>query len=386
MPRERSSDGRDFLFVQSTTELGGAEKVLLNLIEGNQDLRDRSVIVTLGFGDGDLPDRLRQAGASVVELKMGRLSQPWKLPPILQAIRRVAREAGVKVVIGNGTHPQVVAGVAARLAGARAAFMIHAIYPYPLQRNGLVEALALIGPCDMAIAVSDAARQAIAALKPRTPTRLVHNGTPLLEVSAADAQQARRELGATEGDVLIGCFGRLQRWKGQDVFVDAAGQIARQDARARFVVVGGATFGMEPEYFEGLKRTARDLGLGDRLVFTGFRSDVPRLMAACDVVCHTSRVPEPFGLVVVEAMALGRPMIATRGGGPSEIIADESHGILVAPGDPAALGQALSGLLADPDRRRRIGAAGQARIRAEFSIQASAGKLVRCLDELAARA
>jgi len=165
--------------------------------------------------------------------------------------------------------------------------------------------------------------------------------------------------------------------------VQAAGQIARQYPRCRFAIVGGATFGLEPEYFDGLKRAAADLGVAERLVFTGFRTDVPRLMAACDVICHTSRVPEPFGLVVIEAMALGRPTIATRGGGPSEIIASPSQGTLVPPDDPGALARAVSELIEDPERRRRMGAAGRERVQSTFTIDAAARNLIGCLDELA---
>jgi len=129
-------------------------------------------------------------------------------------------------------------------------------------------------------------------------------------------------------------------------------------------VVGGSVFGLEPEYFEELKRNAISLGLADRVRFTGFRTDVPRLMAACDVVCHTSRVPEPFGLVVLEAMVLGRPVVATEGGGPSEIIASDADGILVPPEDPGALARAMIALIDDPERRRTLGARGRELVRA----------------------
>src|SRR4029077_7787331 len=145
------------------------------------------------------------------------------------------------------------------------------------------------------------------------------------------------ELGAQPGDVVFGVFGRLQRWKGQDVFVSAAIEVARARPGSRFVVVGGSVFGLEPEFFASLQQRVRERGLDGRITFTGFRSDVPRLMAACDVVCHTSRVPEPFGLVVIEAMMLGRPVIATRGGGPSEVITSDDMGVLEPAQDPAAL-------------------------------------------------
>src|SRR6185437_10517970 len=175
--------------------------------------------------------------------------------------------------------------------------------------------------------------------RPGIDIRLLYNGTPQRTVSPDDARAARAELGATEDEVVIGSFGRLQRWKGQDVFIAA----------------GGATFGFEADYAEGLKTAAAVPELEGRVTFTGFRTDVARLMAACDVVCHTSRVPEPFGLVIVEAMALGRAVIATAGGGPSEIISSPQEGVLIAPDDPRALAATMRELIDDPDRRARLG-------------------------------
>ena len=127
-------------------------------------------------------------------------------------------------------------------------------------------------------------------------TRLLYWGTPLRQVTQEETQAARAELGARAGDLLVGVFGRLQRWKGQDVFVEAAARVARERPNIRFVIVGGSVFGLEPEFAEGLRARVQALGIGEKVVFTGFRSDVPRLMAACDIVCHTSRGGEPFGL------------------------------------------------------------------------------------------
>jgi glycosyltransferase involved in cell wall biosynthesis len=105
-------------------------------------------------------------------------------------------------------------------------------------------------------------------------------------------------------------------------------------------------------------------------------------MAACDVVCHTSRVPEPFGLVIVEAMALGRSVIATEGGGPSEIIASDEYGLLVPPGDSRALARSMLALVDDPDRRRALGENARERVRREFSIDVMASRLLEYLDAL----
>jgi glycosyltransferase involved in cell wall biosynthesis len=373
---------KDFVFVQSTTEVGGAESVLFNLFEASASLRERSVVASLSFGNGNLPERLRHIGAEVVELPRARLRQPIGVAGTVIALRTLARERGIRAIIGNGAHPQIVGGVAARLAGIRSAYLVHMIHAHPWWKNDALDAIAVKSPCDLMLAVSKAALATLEQIRPKVTKRLLYNGTPMREVSAEQAQRARHELGVREGEILFGVFGRLQRWKGQDVFVEAAAEVARRRPETRFAIVGGSVFGLEPEFLDGLNRRVAELNLGERLVFTGFRKDVAALTAACDVVCHTSRVPEPFGLVVIEAMSLGRPVIATRGGGPSEIIDSEAVGVLVQPDDPQALATAMTSLVDNPDRRRAIGASAKARAHRDFTIDRMASELLAHLDRL----
>ncbi len=381
-PSPEQDRQRDFLFVQSTTEVGGAEVVLLNLFEHSPELRERSFVVTLGFGSGNLPSRLRKLGVEVVEMKMPRLRRAWELAPVFARLRGLVRRRGVRVLIGNGGHPQIVAGLTARLAGARSVFIAHMIYPHPIWKNDPRDIIALRGPLDLILAVSKSAQSTLSKLRPTVPNALMYNGTPIREVAPADVRAVRRELNVRDDEILIGVFGRLQRWKGQDVFVKAAAEVATARPSSKFAVVGGSVFGLEQDFADDLRRSADQLGLGGRLAFTGFRSDVSRLMAACDIVCHTSRVPEPFGLVVVEAMALGRATIASRGGGPSEIVTPDS-GILVPPEDPGALARAVISLIDDPGRRRAMGERARERARREFSMEKSTGTLLAHLNALA---
>lgn len=376
------SPRRDFLFVQSTTEVGGAESALLNMFTSSAELRRRSVIASLGFGKGDLPARLRAAGTEVVELPRARLRDPLGLARTLVALRALVKERGIAVVVGNGAHPQILGGAAARLAGARSVFLVNMIHAFPLWANDPLDALAIRSPCDLMLAISQASKETMEKLRPRVETRLFYWGTPIRSVSSDEAQGARAELGVTGDEVLVGVFGRLQRWKGQDVFIEAAALVARERPKIRFVVVGGSVFGLEPEFLQGLQSRVQELGLSDRVTFTGFRTDVPRLMAACDLVCHTSRVAEPFGLVVIEAMSLARPVIATRGGGPSEIMSSEDMGILIPSEDPGALAAAITALAGDGERRGRIGARAAARIREAFTIEIMTGNLIRHLDSV----
>jgi glycosyltransferase involved in cell wall biosynthesis len=287
------------------------------------------------------------------------------------------------VLLGNGAHPQVFAAAAARLARARSVYVVHMIHRVPLWANGPIDALAVASPFALAVSNSTATLEAMRRLRPRARHALVHPGVPDTVVDPGDAREARRELGAGDGEVLFGVFGRLQRWKGQDVFVEAAARVAREVPGTRFAVVGGSVFGLEPQFARALALRAGALGLGGRIVFAGQREDVPRLMAACDVVCHTTRVPEPFGMVIAEAMAQARPVVATRGGGPSEIVEEGGTGLLVPPDDAAALANAMRMLGIDSALRDRMGARGRERARERFTSDRAAAGLAAALGGVA---
>jgi glycosyltransferase involved in cell wall biosynthesis len=133
-------------------------------------------------------------------------------------------------------------------------------------------------------------------------------------------------------------------------------------------VSGGAIYETEGHegYADRLMRRAVDLGLGGRVHFLGNRDDVPEILAALDVLVHVPSAPEPFGRVVAEAMAVGKPVIAARAGGLPEIVEDEVTGLLVPPGDVAATAAALTRLLRDPALRARLGAAGRRQAEQRF--------------------
>jgi glycosyltransferase involved in cell wall biosynthesis len=376
------ADRRDVLFIQSSTELGGAERVLLNLLGHNDELRRRSLTAVLGFGDGDLPQRMRALGAEVVELAKARLRDTPRVLRTIWRLGSLARVRGVRVVVGNGVHPQVLGGWVARVSGAKSLFLVHMIHRIPLRSNELLDQLALMGPCDLMLANSRASLIPLKQLRPRVTKQVLSLGTPIVTVDSDTRDRVRSELGVAPEETLVGVFGRLQRWKAQDVFVAAAGLVAAARPRVRFVVVGGATFGLEPEFAVALRGEAERLGLTERLVFTGHRQDIPQLMAACDVVCHTSRVPEPFGMVVIEAMSLGRPVIATRGGGPSEIITDGEEGLLVEPDDARLLAAAMVALVDDPERRARMGTQARARVHGAFTAESMAQQFVAHVDRM----
>ena len=146
----------------------------------------------------------------------------------------------------------------------------------------------------------------------------------------------------------------MQAWKGHLLHLHALAEIRKLDWVCWFA--GGAQRAEEDRYAEELRSTAERLGIADRVRFLGQRSDIPKLLAAADIFCQPNRDPEPFGIVFIEALWAGCPVITTAMGGALEIV-DESCGVLVEPGDAAGLARALARLIEAPDLRGRLGLA-----------------------------
>lgn len=181
---------------------------------------------------------------------------------------------------------------------------------------------------------------------PGAPFQVVHSGTDVAEVGGPLLERA------TAGVI---CVGRLNRWKGQDVLLKAISRLPEELRSRCEVELVGSAFESEPEVAAELKALCSALDLDDRVTFLGERSDARTLMARADVVVVPSKKPEPFGMVVIEAMALGRAVIATTPGGPAEVITDGVDGCTVPIGDIGSLTAALAGLLQDPVRARSLG-------------------------------
>ena len=189
----------------------------------------------------------------------------------------------------------------------------------------------------------------------------------------------RRTLGLSDSvRLVVGLFGRVAPWKGQHLAIEAA---ARLDATA-LLIVGAPLFG-EVAYAEELAGLVERLGLTGRVKLLGFREDIPRLMRAVDVVVHTSTAPEPFGRVLVEAMLVERPVIAADAGGAREIVEEGVTGLLVPPGQPDPLADALRRLLDDPALRLSMGQRGRERAERRFTLRPTLEALDRLLTSVA---
>ncbi len=210
----------------------------------------------------------------------------------------------------------------------------------------------------------------------------IYDGIDCSRVASGGGAAIRREFGIPADAPCIGIVGHIQEWKGQLLVAEAVARARRQIPALRCLIVGGV-HRLGAAYGEQLKRRVAEPDLAGHVVLTGARRDVPACMDAMDVVIHASN-REPFGRVLIEAMAVGRPLIAPREGGPREIVADGETGLLVPPRDPDALAAAIVTLMSDPARRAAMGRAARARAAAVFDIRQHARAVEAVFDDVLA--
>jgi glycosyltransferase involved in cell wall biosynthesis len=194
-----------------------------------------------------------------------------------------------------------------------------------------------------------------------------------------DPQSLRSRLGIATTSRVIGIVGNLKRWKGQHVFLEAMIRILPEYPEVLGLVVGSP---VEAPYVAELQDILRRHSLEKRVLFVGYQQHSIDFMALMDVVVHASVEPEPFGIVITEAMALGKPVIATAHGGPVEIVADGISGFLTPAGDAEVLAERIRQLLDQPEVARKFGEAGRMRFEQEFVINSGVRRLESLYGEL----
>jgi len=381
---------RRILFLDHTAALGGAELCLLDVAE---HFRATSQVALME--DGPLRAALEQRGVGVTVLEragsLQRVKRESSVPgvaavgAVLGAAQEVARLArGYDLVYANSQKSFVVACASAAFARRKVLWHLHDILdPHVFSRVNIgVDVFLANYVASRVIANSQATANALVA---RGGTRaridVVYNGLdPAVAdaVRAHDVAAARASIGVG-GAPLLGLFGRLAPWKGQDVAIRALAICA--DSGVQLAIVGGALFG-EEAYGAELRALVAELGLERRVHFLGFRSDVPVLMRAVDVLIHTSVTAEPFGRVIVEGMLAERPVIATAGGGASEIVEAGVTAWQVAPNDPAALAAAIAEVLGNPARAREVAAAGRRSALERFTLAATLPLTERAVERV----
>ncbi len=356
-------------------QLGGGELMLQQLLRQPHDADVAFTVIFLR--DGPMVADARALGHDVRVVEAGRFREPLKRLGAIRRIVAIAREVRADVLFAWMVAAQPMVGLASWMSGIPAVW-----YQVGLPGGDWLDRIATALPARGVIVLSKAGAEAQAALRPSRPQRLVYPGVSL-EAYDPDRLPSpaalRSELGLPAQGPLIGLVGRLQRWKGMHVAIDAMPAVLTRHPDAHLVIVGGA-HETEPAYPDELARQIARLGLSSQVTLAGFRTGIPKWMQAMDVVVHASD-REPFGIVVIEAMALGKPVVAGDAGGPAEVITPGEDGLLAPYGDAPALAAAIGRFLDDPALAARCGA--KARVRArDFDEPRYARAVVRAVREL----
>jgi glycosyltransferase involved in cell wall biosynthesis len=238
---------------------------------------------------------------------------------------------------------------------------------------------ALASLTDRAIAVSHSTREFLVRERfvPPDRVRLIWNGAPLDEFAPAGphrGRRVRRDLGLPEGALVVGSIGRLNAQKGHRFLLEAAAPLCRRRRDLRVLVVG------DGDLMEDLRGQASTLGIAERVVFAGHRTDVPDVLAALDVFCISS-LYEGTPLALFEAMAAGRAVVSTAVDGCREVLEDGESGLLVPPGDAGALEAALDRVLGDPGLRDALGRGALEASRA-YDVRSCVAQMEALYDEI----
>ncbi len=375
------------LFLDQSGKPGGAELCLIDIAKPYR----QNCLVGL-FADGSFRDLLEKNQIPVKILTnqaiqvrkestllqgLGSLAQ---LLPLINKVAKIARD--YDLIYANTQKALVIGAIASFLSRRPLVYHLHDILsPEHFSKTNRTIAVTLANRfAKLIIANSQASKTAFIAASGRAEiVEVVYNGfsSTSYQVNETQIKQLRQEL-ELEDKFIIGHFSRLSPWKGQHILIEA---IAQSPQEVTAILVGDALFG-EQEYVKQLHEQVEKLQLQNRIKFLGFRSDIPQLMSACNLVAHTSIAAEPFGRVIVEAMLCGKPVVAASSGGAVEIVEHNVNGYLVTPGEPQELAQIIKTCVKEPSKTAMLAENALCSARDRFDVEVINQQIAQALSKI----
>ena len=374
--------GKKILFVHSSAELYGSDRCLAWMAAG---LLERGMLVEAALPfHGPLEEQLGQMGVPVhtTDTLVFRRNIMHPAP-----LARFAAEAGqgiwrLRSLIYNNKYDLIHSNTGVVVGGALAAWFsgVPHIWHFREILSEFRQMWKLHEPLvtrtsKRIVCISGPVADQFKSLEAHRNTIVVHDGIPVSESSRGSQPGWNREA------IRVLSIGRLASYKGQDVLIEAVRSLVDigYDLELTFV---GDVFGEQTDFRETLKRKVLELQMSSRVRFMGFCSDVRPFIEDADIFVLPSRRPEGLGLVVLEAMSQGTPVVATRGGGVTEIIEDRKNGILIEPGDAASMAAAIGALAKSPALAEKIGENGYRTVAERFSVTTMCENLAGVYNEV----
>ena len=380
------SEGKNVLFVHQSSELYGSDKVLLYIVELmlKRGLYYPLVIIP---DAGPLMDELKRRGVEVHVANVGKISRSIASPLglfklVLSAVKgsmeiRAILNGRKMAVVHSNTLAVFSGAVFSWLFRVKHVWHVHEIIMRPRLASKLFPRLANFFS-DVVLSNSTLTERWLVdeCQSIRGKSVVAFNGLP--DVSRESRTHAKKNGNAVSrfDGVTVSLVGRINRWKGQELFIDAVGLMKERGGlgSVRFLIVGDPAPGLD-SMLSGLKDRVSERGLTDYFCFVPFAEDVWAIWDATDIAVVPSTEPEPFGMVAIEAMAVGVPVIAAAHGGLLDIVVDGVTGLLFSPRNPDALCSALEKLINDQGLRRAFGEEGMRRQKELFSIDSQVSVL-----------
>jgi glycosyltransferase involved in cell wall biosynthesis len=352
--------------------LGGAEAMLHTILEGAGESGHELELVF--FHDGPWPAELAAAGLRVEIVEAGRVRNVGRLATTIARLAALFRARRPDVILNWATKTQLYGSPAAVLAGMRDRVIW---WQHAIAGRHWLDLGANLLPARAIAVYSTAAAEAQERLWPHRRTIVIPAGaTPLGDRASAAPLQLPRDV------PVVGIVGRLQSWKGQDRLLRAQALLREHGHPLQLVIVGGDSYGLSPEYAASLPELVSRLGLDGSVTLVGEVADAMPYIEQFDILVNASD-PEPFGIVLLEAMAAAVPVVAVDAGGPRDIVEHARTGMLARSGEPADLAAALEPLLSSRALRHELGAHGRERFMREYTDDAVRGRFFAALQSIA---
>lgn len=359
--------------------LGGVERLLSQSISYlDRERFEYEVAYLTPWKDDVVPD-FERAGIPISCLDVERDTDI----SALTALRRFLREGDYDIIHSHSPFPSSIARLV-KPRGQVSGF-VHTEHSLPGSRNLITRAANRVTYplCDVVISVSRVVGDSVEGVWPLRPksTCLIHGGVDETAMNTATPERVkavRHAIGIPDGDQVVGNLAHLREQKGLDIWLDAAAKISETESETSFVVVGREK---APGYQSALESRARSLGIGDRMHFVGFQQDPYPFLGMFDVFLMSSEF-EGFPIALVEAMAMGIPVVSTDVGGVREAVGDTA--LLTRPGDATGLADRVVDLLQDENRRKQLAIVARKRANDEFTIESMVTKIEQIYEELLA--
>ncbi len=372
---EKDESPRRILYVVPFSDIGGSEQLVLDHLRCLDRTRYEPVLASLR--PGAIVDAARDLGVTTYALRAHRTRELSRVAGAIRDLSRIIRRERIDLIFANQGSMLLYCGLAAAPFRLPVIWMIHD----PLRGAGLFERAFVAAQRGIkpawVIANSPGTLESYRAAYPRIHGRhsVLFPGTdPALLEQDADPVRARQALGIPEGAPILSLIARLQSSKGHLYLIAAAAKVLERFPEARFVIAGDTQFGIEPDYKSVVRAAIDSAGIGDAVLMAGYVSDSEKrdLLAATTVLVHPATW-EPFGISILEGMAVGKPVVAASSAGPRLSVEDGKTGYLVPVEDSDAIAHAILKLLENPDEARAMGEAGRRRVQENFTVE----KMVR---------